>query len=180
MHTDITARHLRLTPALKAYITSKAEKFEHYFKPIITVHVILNLVKSYLHVAEITIQTRHAFFSARAESRDMYASVDLVLEKMKKQLKKQNEKAKSHKPARDNFHGEMRMNILGKKRNAHNIPMLVRSETFPVKPMNVEDAIKELNTLDYGFLTFYNINTEKINVVYRRSNGELGVIEPEF
>ena len=94
MHTTITARHLKLTPALKEYITSKAEKFEHYVKPIIAVHVILNLAKSYLHAAEITIQTSHAFFSARAESRDMYASVDLVLEKMKKQLKKQKEKTK--------------------------------------------------------------------------------------
>ena len=180
MQISITARHLKLTPALKEYITTKVEKFGHYANPIIAVHVILDMIKSYLHAAEITVQTRHAFFSASAESGDMYASVDLVLEKIKKQLKKRNEKAKSHKSVKDRYAGEMRMNILGRKTRDHDFHPLIRSEKFPIKPMNIDDAIGEMHSLGYNFLTFFNINTDKVNVVYKRTNGELGIIEPEL
>lgn len=81
----------------------------------------------------------------------------------------------------------MRMNILSTAPDMisdpatrSNMPRLVRSEKFAIKPMGIEEAILQLNILGYDFLSFYNSNTEKVNVVYKRSDGDLGLIEPEF
>jgi len=187
LQITFTGRHLKLTDSLKDHIGNRIEKFENYFKPIIALHVIMSVVKPYRHSAEMTIQTPDALFSAISHSEDMYASVDLVVEKIKKQLKKHNEKIKKHRKKKHSFRGEMRMNILSgnfqkKSRGMSktHLPKLVRSEKFAIKPMGIEEAILQLKILGYDFLTFYNASTEKVNVVYKRSDGDLGLIEPEF
>ncbi|MCH7504689.1 ribosome-associated translation inhibitor RaiA [PVC group bacterium] len=183
MHITITGRHLKLTVPLKKYIETKAEKFEQYCKPIIAIHVIMSLEKSYQHVAEMTLQTKDAFITGVSESKDMYASVDLVVEKIKKQLKKHNQKLKDHKRKHKSFRGHMRMNILASEDNTTTtsaIPKLIRSETFAIKPMGIEEALLQLKILGYDFLTFFNSTTEKVNVVYKRTDGNLGLIEPDF
>lgn len=185
MQITITARHLDLTPALSDYIRKKVEKCERYFDHLVWAQVILS-VEKYRQVAEIVIHARRSTFRSQEESIDLYAAVDLAVDKMEMQLRKYKEKSKVHRKADNQSFVPETGARRGKpfslsSKNARGDRHLISEiRRFDVKPFTVSEAIDEMELLGYTFYLFFNEASSQINVVYRRDNGSYGLLEPRI
>jgi putative sigma-54 modulation protein len=116
---------------------------------------------------------------AAEETNDMYAAVDAVVDKIERQLRRYKERIKAHKPASDSRERLVRKSIV----EAESIeqlkePVIIRTKTFSMKPMSVEEAVMQMDLLHKDFLVYTEAASENINVIYRRKDGNYGLIEP--
>lgn len=115
--------------------------------------------------------------SAHENTEDMYASIDLVLDKVEAQIRKLREKEKDRrKGARSSTHRIL--SFENTESGTLRTPVIVESDEFQPKPMPVEEAAEQLDQLSLEFLVFINSETEKVNVMYRRKDGDFGLIDP--
>ncbi len=176
MQVNITFRHLDSTEALKAHARDKVQHIQRYIDRPSEAHVVL-YVENLEHKADINLKAGPFLLRGRARSNDMYASIDAAADKIERQLKKHKEKLKSHKAAPANGWKpvDVRHDVLA----AENQPSdrVVKSTTFQTKPMSLDEAILQLDLLASQFFVFQNAADHAINVVYRRDDGNLGLIE---
>jgi putative sigma-54 modulation protein len=182
MQINITARHLDLTPAIADYVHKKVEKCERYFDHLVWAQVILS-VEKYRQVAEIVIHAAKNTFRSKEESIDLYAAIDLALEKIEKQLKKYKEKHRVHrKKGADK--ASMLMPVdesIGQAGKAESKSFAIGEiKRFDLKPLSTQQAINEMEMMGYKFYMFLNIKTSQVNVVYVKDNGSYGIIEPQI
>jgi putative sigma-54 modulation protein len=180
MPVNITFRHLEPTEALKAHVRDRVEHVKRYIDRPSEAHAVLH-VENLDHHAEITVKTGRFLLRGTGRSQDMYASIDAAAERIERQLKKHKEKLYGHKT---NGHGtewkpvEVRHDVLDilehPDRPSHRV---VKSSQFQAKPMTLDEAILQLELLDTSFYVFQNSKDRAINVVYRRDDGNFGLIE---
>jgi putative sigma-54 modulation protein len=177
MKVHITSRHEKLTEGLKGHIEDKIQKVERYLGKIKEAHVILNFEKS-VHICEVTLAAKNLKLSAKATSRDMYQSIDVAIDRLEKQAHKQKDKRVDRRRVGDGptgvTHGLILTPIKG-----DNI-QVVRSKKYAVKPMAVEEAALQLASSKDEFLVFYDAETDRTSVVYKRKDNHIGLIEPEY
>ena len=171
MKVIITGRHLHLDDDMRSYAEEKIHKAETYFNRIIEAHMILSLEK-HRRIAEITLSAKRAKFHAREETEDIYASIDGVMEKVDAQLRKYKEKV------RDRKHQSKEEGFLAEE-EPESVPLIVKVNKFAPKPMTVQDAVEQIIHSDYDFLMFSNSETDQVNVVYKRKDGNYGWLEPD-
>lgn len=179
MRMNIRGENLEVTPALREYVDKKLGRLERYFDTPLnnTVHVTLSVVRD-KHVVEVTIPLPGVLLRAEARNDDMYASIDLVVDKLERQIRKHKTKV-NRKLVRD---GDIR-NLFVEESPAVSYDEedeyeVVRTKKFTMKPMDVDEAILQMNLIGHNFFVFANMETEDINVVYRRDDGRYGLIEP--
>jgi putative sigma-54 modulation protein len=181
MSVDITGRHIEITEPLRKFTTDRLDRLRGIIDEILEVHFILTVEKHQRHVAEVNIKTRRDFYHAQEVSTDMYTSIAAVLDKTEKQILKDKERNVTRK--RHNNHGAGVVTtssvveveeVLGQ-----GLPRIIRSHEVAAKPMSVDDAALECGGSDIDFLVFRNAQTQRINVVYKRKDGNIGWIEPE-
>jgi len=170
-------RNVEVTPALREYVEEKVGKLEKYFEYQLEPQVVLTVQKGD-HRVEITIPLNGSVLRSEVETGDMYASLDDAVDKIERQIRKY--KTRINRKARQVNDPLLLKENLGStsKKEEDNEPKLVRTKRFNMKPMNIEDAILEMNLLDHDFYVFTNAETEEVNVVYRRRDGNYGLIEP--
>jgi len=177
MELAVTFRHLESNDALRKYAQEKVSRIEKYVSNITEVHMILSMEKR-SYIAEVIVGVNRAKITAKESSGDnMYTSIDLVMDKIERQVKKYKGKITSHKDQ----HRKARHNIFSagsfggdtKEANA------VKTESVYIKQMTADEAIMTLDSIDDDFFVFKNSKTEKVNVLYRRRDGDFGLIEPE-
>jgi putative sigma-54 modulation protein len=180
MQVNITFRHLESTEALKSHAKERIEHIQRYVDRPSEAHVVLYL-ENLDHHADITMKAGAFFLRGQAKSNDLYASIDLAAEKIERQLKKHKEKLNNHKmtvlP-----HGWIPLDVRHDVLNVVENPeqhRLVKSSTFQAKPMSLEEAILQMELLNSQFFVFQNAKDRAINVVYRREDGNLGLIEAQ-
>ncbi len=173
-------RNVEVTEALKNYVERKAERLDRYFDNIVDAKVVLSIAGS-PHVerrakAEIQLNVPGGIIRVEESDPDMYAAIDRAIEVLEKQLKR--------------FKGRMmgkRHSGLGPstpppappaEEDEHFEPEIVRVKRFEMKPMTPEDAALQMEALGHTFFVFRNADTEQINVIYRRHDGNYGLIEP--
>jgi ribosome hibernation promoting factor len=177
MLVNITFRHLDSTEALKAHAKAKVEHIQRYIDRPSEAHVVLH-VENLEHHADINLKAGPFLLRGRAKSPDMYASIDAAAEKIERQLKKHKEKLKNYKfvePKNGYRAVDVRHDVLSIERPPSD--RVVKSTTFQAKPMTLDEAVLQLDLLDIHFFVFQNAKDHAINVVYRREDGNLGVIE---
>ncbi len=179
MQITTTFRHMESSEALKNYVEEKLERVQKYIDEPVVAQVFLT-VEKIRHIAEITITAKGITIKASEETNDMYAAVDAVLDKIERQLRRYKEKIKEHKPSSEESDRKVRKSIveaesLGRKEE----PVIIKSKTFSIKPMSVEEAVMQMDLLHKDFLVFTDSATEDINVIYRRKDGNYGLIEPQ-
>jgi putative sigma-54 modulation protein len=181
MQLNITFRHFEPTEALKAHVRTRVEHVQRYIDRPSEAHAVLH-VENLHHHAEITVKAGRFLLRGTAKSEDMYASIDAASEKIERQLKKHKEKLQNHK-ANGTAEAaaaavEVRHDVLdileNPDRPSHRV---VKSRKFDAKPMSLDEAILQLDLLDAHFYVFQNTQDRAINVVYRREDGNVGLIE---
>ena len=180
MQVNITFRHLDPTEALKSHVKDRVEHVQRYIDRPSEAHAVLH-VENLNHHAEITVKAGRFLLRGTAKSQDMYASIDAAADKIERQLKKHKEKLHNHKT---NGHGaewkpvEVRHDVLdiieNPDRPSHRV---VKSTQFQAKPMTLDEALLQLDLLDSSFYVFQNAKDGAINVVFRRDDGNYGLVE---
>ncbi|QGP92198.1 Ribosome hibernation promotion factor [Neomoorella glycerini] len=174
MEIIIRGKNLPVTDALKQYIVKRLSKIERYLEGVDEVQVNLAVNRD-SHVVEVTIPLNGYLLRGEEATGDMYGSVDLVVEKLEKQIAKYKTKL-----ARKLKNGTLKELVVENPEEAAPEPKLIRTKRFPIKPMPVEEAILQMNLLGHNFFVFSNAETEEVNVLYRRRDGNYGLIEPEY
>ncbi len=177
MQINFNFKNFEASDHLKKYA---AQRFEKLIKYAGTANAVLDInlsVEKFRQKAEVALSGDDLNLSAYEESEDMYSTIDLVLDKMDAQVRKIREKAKDKRRQR----GTVRMDVLSfgdTAPGAERVPTIIESDSYEPKPMAVEEAAMQLESLGYEFLVFHNAETERINVIYLRKNGDFGLIDP--
>jgi putative sigma-54 modulation protein len=179
MQLTVTGRHFEITDALRQYIESKLSKLDRYLDGITEIHVVLS-VEKHRHIAEINLQVNGSPIRSLEETHDMYLSVDTVIDKVEIQLKRHRKRG----TARKSRFVTKEVGLVAEKdmvgETVNKQPKVVRSKRFAIKPMSVDEAAMQIGLSNDDFLAFLNSETEQMNVMYRRRDGNYGLIEPEF
>jgi len=179
MQITTTFRHMESSSALKSYAEEKLEKIQKYIDEPIAAQVFLT-VEKIRHIAEVTITAKGITIKASEETNDMYAAVDAVIDKIERQLRRYKERIKEHKPGNESTERKVRKTVLtAESIEQQQEPVIIKSKTFSIKPMSVEEAVMQMDLLHKDFLVFTDSTTEDINVIYRRKDGNYGLIEPQ-
>ena len=176
MGLTVTFRHLEPNDALKSYSEEKVLKIERYVPNLNEAHVILSLEKR-RHIAEVIVNVNKGKITAKEVSEDnMYSAIDLVMDKIESQARKYKDKLTSHKDQhRKAKHNILSVEGLGDSEKES----IVKTESVIVEQMTLDEAVERVNFIDNEFLVFKNSSTEKVNILYKRRDGDLGLIEPE-
>ena len=179
MKVIFRGKHIEVTDAIRNYIEKRLNKIERHFDHILEVIVTLSVEKN-RQIVEATLQASRALIRAEEETDDMYASIDKVVDKLERQIQKYKEKyfQKPHP-------GSERKELVNEGANIEDsepdrIAKIVKTKRFAIKPMSVEEAAMQMDLLGHNFFVFANDNTNKVNVLYKRKDGNFGLIEPEF
>ncbi|WP_152396381.1 ribosome hibernation-promoting factor, HPF/YfiA family [Paenibacillus guangzhouensis] len=182
MKYSIRGQQIQVTDALREYVEKKLSRLEKYFEvpPTSEVHVTLSVIKD-KHSIEVTIPLPGLMLRAEDKTDDMYASIDAVIDKLERQIRKH--KTKLNRRFRQE--GSLKSLIVDGGSTAvaledeEDTLELVRTKRFTLKPMDVEEAILQMNMVGHNFFVFSNMDTNQVNVVYRRNDGKYGLIEQD-
>lgn len=179
MNFSIRGENISVTTALRDYIEKKVSKLERYFDSPINSDVHVNLkVYNDTQSIEITIPMQHLLLRGEEEHADMYAAIDLVVEKLERQVRKY--KTRVNRKARQNSGvNQMFATAVETVTETDEDFEVVRTKRFNLKPMDVTEAILQMDMLGHNFFVFSDAETSSTNVVYRRRDGKYGLIEPE-
>jgi putative sigma-54 modulation protein len=188
MKLVIQGKNIEITDAIREYVHQKIEKAVNHFQNLTTeVDVHLSVARNprinSKQIAEVTIYVSGAVIRAQEGSEDLYASIDLVSDKIQRQLRKYKEKLQ-HKKTHDQpktgiIVQEMPVatDLIGDR--TPELPSeVVRMKYFAMPPMTIEEALEQLQLVDHDFYMFRNAKTGEINVIYERNHGGYGVIQP--
>jgi len=180
MQIAVTFRHMETSEPLRAYAEEKLSRVKKYIDEPIDVQVALSVEKKIRHRSEVIIVAKGITIKASEETNDMYAAIDTVIDKIERQVKRYKEKLKNHSPSPARGR-EVRKVVIeaGSVDEGHPEPVIVREHSFPIKPMSVEEAVMQMDLLHKDFLVYTDSSSEDINVVYRRKDGNYGLISPQ-
>ncbi|MFN7949949.1 MAG: ribosome-associated translation inhibitor RaiA [Blastocatellia bacterium] len=177
MKLEFTGRNFTLTPAIKKHVSEHFERIAPVLNGALKAHVILSVEKHHRHLAEVIINWHDHALTGKADSTDMYASVAKAVDRIRTQLLR------------------VRGKIIDRKHHAVAVkqaapgpippvvadspaPRIIRSRRYTVKPMTPEEALLGINTSPEQFIVFRNAETNRIGVLYKRKDGNFGLIEP--
>jgi len=185
MQVSITGRHVELTEPMKAYVTDKLQHLKHSFDHVLDVHVVLS-VEKFRQRCEVSMQANGINIHGSDETEDMYASIDGVVDKINRQLKRYRSKLHRHQAGGQRegrqikvSHRVIDMATEQEELSEAHQPATLRHEFIDAKPMHVDEAVMQLELGSQDLLFFTNDETEQLNAVYRRPDGALSWIEPE-
>jgi len=176
MNIQITARNINLTDAIRNYAEKKVSKLEKYFDHITEASVLLEVQKN-VHSVEVLLSAKGVFMKGLEKSEDLYASIDLAVDKIEKQLVKYKEKLKDKKIQDKDYDTPLKLNILDTQSVEDSETRVIISKEIPVKPMDPEEAVMQMDLLNKTFFVFRNSDTNEVAVVYQRDDGNIGLIE---
>jgi len=175
MQTSVTFKNLDPSEHLKAYVSDKLDRFDKFLDNPAEASVVL-AVEKFRHIAEINIIGDKLNINGKEETNDMYSAIDMVLDKLEKQIKKSKQKIRERRSASKNRNRSM-IDV------PDNLPddeveRQVKVRNIEYKPMDIEEAVLQMDLIEDNFLVFTNARSDQINVLYRRRDGHYGLIQP--
>jgi putative sigma-54 modulation protein len=174
MQTSVTFKNIEPSDSLKSYISDKLDRFDKYLYNPAEANVVLS-VEKFRHIADVNIVGDGLTIKGKEETEDMYSAIDSVLDKLEAQIKKSKQKIRDRR-------GGSRARQKGAMAEAAAEPVEVPGEilvkSIDYKPMDVEEAVLQMDLVNENFLVFTNARTDKVNVLYRRKAGNYGLIQP--
>ena len=172
---SIRGENLEVTEAIRDYVVSKLEKIEKYFQPEQELDARINLKVYREKTAKVEVTIPLGSITLRAEdvSQDMYGSIDLVTDKIERQIRKNKTKIeRKNKVATSQLFTDALVedpNVVQSR--------VVRSKQIDLKPMDLEEAILQMDLLGHDFFIYVDVEDQTTNVIYRREDGEIGLLE---
>lgn len=176
MQISVTFRQLEPSEALKNYVTERLKKFKRYLEGPQEAHVVLALEK-FRHLADVTINSNGRIIKGREENADMYAAIDLVMDKIDQQLRKMREKMREVKGDRSRAAAAAPAAVEGEGAPAW---AQIRRTRVEVQPLQVADALELMETKGDDLLVFTNVAGGALSILYRRQDGSYVLVEPEL
>ncbi len=174
MNLIVSGKNMQVRPSVKEYLESKINKFDKYFNSDVEVRATLGTQKNKTTV-EITMPLKNGvIFRAEETSDDTFTSIDLVIDKLTRQMRKHKTKIEK----RFHKHDSIRVSEIPDYEEEVEEKRIVKTKSFPIKPMDPEEAVLQMEMLNHDFFVFMNCNTDEVNVVYIRKDGNYGLIEP--
>ncbi len=179
MRTVITGKHMDVSQALNDRVDKKLKKLDKYFGSSTEAHVFMHVEKG-RHIMETTIVYDGITFRAEESADNMFKSIDSVLKKIEKQIR--HHRSKLEKRLKTGAFSGDSPNEAEDDGVDEELPVseLVKTKRFPVKPIDVEEAKLQMQLIGHNFYVFTNSDTEQVNVLYKRKDGNFGLIEPEY
>jgi len=179
MQTSVTFKKIDPSDALKSYVQKKVNRFDKMLESTGEANVVL-AVEKIRHIAEITLICDRLRIHAKEESGNMYSSIDTLMDKVRAQIQKNKEKVRRHmsgnkQSIKDEDLAFSSSDTLESSVNADNEIVI---EPIDFKPIDIDDAVVQLNSGKDNFFVFNNARTERVNVLYKRNDGNLGLIQP--
>lgn len=174
MQTSVTFKNLDPSDNLKSYVKDKLDRFDKYLDNPAEASVVLS-VEKFRHMVEINVSGDKLNIIGKEVKNDMYSAIDMVMDKLEKQIKKNKDKIRKRRTtskfkAKTIFEGILRSDDTPMKE--------VKMKNIEYKPMDVEEAILQLDLIKDNFLVFTNSKTDRVNVLYHRKDGNYGLIQP--
>lgn len=177
MQTSVTFKNLDPSENLKSYVIDKLNRFDKYLYNPAEASVVLS-VEKFRHIAEINITGDRLSINGREETNDMYSAIDMVLDKLEKQIKKSKQKIREHRTTAKSKAKPDIMETVTEEDPEIDITDKIFYQNIEYKPMDIDEAVMQMNLIDDNFLVFTNARTDRVNVLYRRKNGDFGLIQP--
>lgn len=182
---SVKGKNIDVTPALKEYSEKRVAKLSKFFQQREDVEVAVVLsVEHDRHVAEITYQLGGLIMRGESRTKDLYASIDEAADRIDRQVRRYKTRLQRRLHASPRFGDGREADPSGEAAEgadgADIADRVVRTKRFSVKPMDVDEAIMQMELLGHDFFVFANAGTEEVNVVYKRKDGQYGLIEPVF
>src|SRR5439155_21493181 len=177
MRLDFTGRQMEITPDLREHTRKHLRKLTRVLRDHFDGHAILTAEK-HRRIAELTLKCRDHVLVGVKETGDILASINGAIDKLERQAVRLMERRRTRK-RRPKQATAILLNVLGRERVDHEEHQVIETERIPIKPMALEEAIESLDGTRGGIMVFRNPDTERVNVLYRRGDGNLALIEPE-
>jgi putative sigma-54 modulation protein len=181
MQLTIKGKNVEITDWLHQYVEKKIGKLDRYLPTITEARVELSVEKAKSaqdrQVAQVTLRSNGTILRAEERSDDMFASIDAVLDKMYRQIARYKGKRRDRGRAPQ---GERPPLPLEEEYGEEESRRIVRVKRFDMVPMDQDEAIEQMELLGHDFFVFFNVETDSVNVVYRRRDGHYGLLQPEL
>lgn len=172
MKIQIRGDKIKVTKAIKDYIEEKLTRLDKYFKNYDDIKCsVLIRVKNNLETIEVSIPTSKFYIRAEESNEDLYASIDLVVDKLERMIRKNKTRLNNHYKNVPSF--EMNLDYEDEIINDEKI---VKRKDLDIKPMDEDEAIMQMELLNHDFFAFKNINEECVSVLYKRKDGLYGIL----
>lgn len=176
MKIVVLAKNMKLTPSLKEAVEKKLSKLEKFFSPEVEVKATLSVQKGQ-HKIEVTIPFNGVFLRCEEVTEDMYKSIDMIEDKIERQIRKQ--KTKLQRRGSNETVRHINIDKID-DRGEDDDSKIVKTKKFAVKPMLEEEAILQMELVGHSFFVYKDAETNEVRVLYKRKDGNYGLIEPEF
>ena len=179
MRLNVKGKGMEVSEYLYNITQKKAMKLERYFKAGTEMTIMLSIEHG-MHICEVTVPFKDVILRAEESSGDMYNSIDAALKKIERMIRKHRTKLEKRiydgvYDFTDTIYDYDDVNIMDEED-----AVIVKRKTFPAKPMDIEEAEMQMELLGHSFFVFLNSETNEVNVLYKRKDGNLGLIEPEY
>ena len=176
MKYNIRGDKLEVTDAINSYVESKLDRLNKYFKDEDILANVLLRVRGNSQIIEVTIPTDKFILRSEEEDKDLYAAIDLVSDKLERQIRKN--KTRLNRQNIDNKFKEFNFDYeMMEEEESSEDEVIVKRKNIEMKPMDEEEAILEMNLLGHEFFVYKDMHTDKICVLYKRKDGNYGLIE---
>jgi len=177
MQTSVTFKNLDPSDHLKTFVQEKLDRFDRLLDNPAEANVVLS-VEKFRHIAEVNIIGDRLNINGKEETNDMYSAIDMVIDKLISQIKKSKQKIRKRRVSakakgRDKGRAYDRMAYPETSASPQ-----IRVQNIDYKPMDVDEAVLQMDLVDDQFFVFTNSRTERVNVLYRRKDGDYGLIQP--
>jgi putative sigma-54 modulation protein len=179
---NIRGENFELTDSIRSYVEDKVGKLEKYFNDghEVTAYVNLKVYSDKRYKVEVTVPAKNVTLRAEDTADDMYAAIDFVEAKLERQIRKYktrvNRKSKINVPTGQSFGDEFAPLDADEEVNEEQVK-IVRTKHVSLKPMDAEEAVLQMDMLGHDFYIYTDADTDGTNVVYRRTDGNIGLIE---
>lgn len=173
MQLAVRGKNMEVTNALRDYVEKKVGKIERFIDQTVNAQVNLSVERG-RHIVEVTAALNGLLLRGQESTGDMYASVDGVVAKLEKQIHKYKARYQKHRGKENGIAGLSEPEVPAEPEGK-----VVKTKRFPIKPLNLDEAIIQMDLLSHDFFVFENAETDRVNVLYRRKDGDYGLLEPE-
>ena len=184
MNIVVRGRNINITPRLEEYVDKKVGKLDRYLPTIDEARMELAVEETrsaqHSQIAQLTVRSRGRILRAEERDQDIFAAIDAVSEKMQRQISRYKDRLyeRGQQRGTESVRTPEPEPLPEVEHDEEPLGTIVRTKKFPVTPMGAEEAIEQMELLGHDFFIFYNAESGEMNVVYRRRDGDYGVLQP--